>query len=40
MLSLSTEIHALKSFVLEQDFVIMETMQDKQENPNNKETNN
>ena len=40
LLSLSTEINALKSFVLEQVFVIKKTLQDIQELPNNKETNN
>ena len=40
LLSLSTEINALKSFVLEQVFVIKKTIQDIQERPNNKETNN
>ena len=40
LLSLSTEINALKSFVLEQVFVIKKTLQDMQELPNNKETNN
>ena len=40
LLSLSTEINALKSFVLEQVFVIKKTIQDIQELPNNKETNN
>ena len=39
-LSLSTEINALKSFVLEQVFVIKKTLQDIQELSNNKETNN
>ena len=39
LLSLSTEINALKSFVLEQVFVITKTLQDIQELPNNKETN-
>ena len=40
LLSLSTEINALKSFVLGQVFVIKKTLQDIQELPNNKETNN
>ena len=40
LLSLSTEINTLKSFVLEQVFVIKKTIQDIQELPNNKETNN
>ena len=40
LLSLSTEINALKSFVLEQVFVINKALQDIQELPNNKETNN
>ena len=40
LLSLSTEINALKSFVLEQVFVIKKTLRDIQELPNNKETNN
>ena len=40
LLSLSTEINALKSFVLEQVFVINKTLKDIQELPNNKETNN
>ena len=40
LLSLSTEINALKSFVLEQVFVIKKTLHDIQELPNNKETNN
>ena len=40
LLSLSTEIYALKSFVLEHVFVIKKTVQDIQEVPNNKETNN
>ena len=40
LLSLSTEINVLKSFVLEQVFVIKKTMQDIQELPNNKEPNN
>ena len=40
LLSLSTEIYALKSFVLEHVFVIKKTLQDIQELPNNKETNN
>ena len=40
LLSLSTEINALKSFVLEQVFVIKKTLQDIKELPNNKETNN
>ena len=40
LLSLSTDINALKSFVLEQVFVIKKTLQDMQELPNNKETNN
>ena len=40
LLSLSTEINALKSFVFEQVFVIKKTIQDIQERPNNKETNN
>ena len=35
-----TEINELKSFVLEQVFVIKKTLQDMQELPNNKETNN
>ena len=40
LLSHSTEINALKLFVLEQVFVIKKTIQDIQELPNNKETNN
>ena len=40
LLSLSTEINALKSFVLEQVFIIEKTTQDIQESPNNKDTNN
>ena len=40
LLSLSTEINALKSFVLQQVFVIKKTLQDIQELSNNKETNN
>ena len=40
LLSLSTEINTLKSFVLEQVFAIKKTLQDIQELPNNKETNN
>ena len=40
LLSLSTKINALKSFVLEQVFVIKKTLQDIQELPNNKETSN
>ena len=40
LLSLSTEIDALKSFVLEEIFVIKKTVQDIQEPPNNKKTNN
>ena len=40
LLSLSTEINALKSFVLEQVFIIEKTTQDIQERPNNKDTNN
>ena len=40
LLSLSTEINTLKSFVLEQVFVIKKTLQDIQELPHNKETNN
>ena len=40
LLSLSTETNALNSFVLEQVFVIKKTIQDIQECPNNKETNN
>ena len=39
LLSLSTEINALKSFVLEQVLVTKKTMQDIQDRPNNKETN-
>ena len=39
ILSLSTEINALKSFVLGQVFVIKKTLQVIQELPNNKETN-
>ena len=39
-LSLSTEINALKSFVLEQVFVVKKTLQDIQELSNNKETSN
>ena len=35
-----TKINALKSFVLEQVFAIKKTLQDMQELPNNKETNN
>ena len=40
LLSLSTEINALKPLVLEQVFVINKALQDIQELPNNKETNN
>ena len=40
LLSLSTKINALELFVLEQVFVIKKTLQDIQELPNNKETNN
>ena len=40
LLSLSTEINALKSFVLEQVFLTKKTLQDIQELPNSKETNN
>ena len=40
LLSLSTEINALKSFVLEQVFIIEKTTKDIQESPNNKDTNN
>ena len=40
LLSLSIEIYALKSFVLEQVFAITKTLQDIQELPNNTETNN
>ena len=40
ILSLSIEINALKSFVLEQVFIIKRTIQGIQERPNKKETNN
>ena len=40
LLSLSTETNVLKSFVLEQVFIIQKTTQDIQKRPNNKGTNN
>ena len=40
VLPLSSETNALKLFVLKQVFVIKKTIQDIQERPNNKETNN
>ena len=40
LLSLTTEINALKSFVLEQVFLTKKTLQDIQELSNSKETNN
>ena len=40
IVSPSTEINALKSFVLDQVFIIKKTKQDIQKHPNNKETNN